>query len=43
MKKDIDECASQPCGHAGTCIDLINAYNCSCVAGFTGSNCETGK
>lgn len=24
----------------GTCIDGINSYNCSCSAGYTGSNCQ---
>ena len=40
---DVDECASSPCQNGGTCLDQINSYSCSCVAGYTGSNCESGK
>ena len=40
---DIDECVSNPCENSGTCADAVNSYTCSCVAGFTGTNCETSK
>ena len=40
---DVDECASSPCQNGGTCLDQINSYNCSCVAGYNGSECETSK
>ena len=40
---DIDECTSAPCHNGGTCVDLRNGYNCSCVPGYTGANCETGN
>ena len=32
-------CAVTPCKNAGNCTDLWNAYNCTCAAGFSGSNC----
>lgn len=38
---DIDECEPQPCKNGATCIDLVNEYQCSCVPGFTGHDCET--
>ena len=33
---DINECASGPCQHNGTCIDLINQYLCLCQDGYEG-------
>ena len=40
---DIDECGSSPCQNGGTCTDLVDGYTCTCSAGYTGSDCETGK
>ena len=40
---DIDECASSPCMFGGRCVDGINGYNCTCVPGFTGAQCETSR
>ena len=40
---DIDECASSPCNNGSTCTDAVNSYTCRCVAGYTGTNCKTGK
>ena len=42
LELDIDECASNPCLNRGTCTDLVNGFTCSCVPGFTGTQCETG-
>ncbi|XP_060077181.1 sushi, von Willebrand factor type A, EGF and pentraxin domain-containing protein 1-like [Ylistrum balloti] len=36
----VDECASNPCG-VHECENLLNSYACSCVGGYTGSNCDT--
>lgn len=37
---DIDDCASNPCSAGSTCIDKIAAYDCVCINGMTGKNCE---
>ena len=39
---DIDECSSNPCLNGATCTDAVNQYTCGCVAGYTGTHCETG-
>ena len=39
---DINECASNPCQHGGTCEDEANRYHCQCSPGYTGFMCETG-
>ena len=39
---DIDDCTATTCNNGGTCVDLVAAYRCDCVLGFTGTNCETG-
>ena len=39
---DIDECASEPCMNAATCVDRWNRYTCDCDAGYEGTHCETG-
>jgi Notch-like protein len=38
---NIDDCAGAPCQNGGTCVDGVNAYTCTCPAGYTGTNCET--
>lgn len=40
---DMDECAVHPCQNNGTCIDLINDYQCYCTTGFNGTNCTNSK
>ena len=39
---DINECSSSPCVNRATCTDAVNSYTCACVAGYTGTQCETG-
>ena len=39
---DTDECADDPCKNNGTCLDLVNGYDCICVAGFNDTNCTNG-
>lgn len=40
---DIDDCLPGPCRNNGTCTDLVNDYQCDCVAGFNGKNCENSE
>ena len=37
---DTDECAGNPCGNHGTCVDLLGGYDCECDVGYSGENCE---
>jgi len=39
----INECESNPCLNDGTCSDQLGGFNCSCVPGFYGDRCETGR
>ena len=39
---DIDECASTPCLHGGTCVDSVNYFHCICEPGYTDNVCSTG-
>ena len=34
---------SYPCKNGGTCNDGINSYNCDCLPGYVGYNCEIGN
>ena len=33
---NVNECASNPCQHGGTCEDHVNGFICDCPPGFTG-------
>ena len=39
--EEINECEPDPCENGGTCTDLVNAYSCACVPGYTDANCAT--
>ena len=41
--QDIDDCLENPCNNNGSCVDGIASYNCECLAGFTGADCEMSK
>ena len=36
-----DDCSHKPCRNGGTCMDLVNDFECRCVPGFLGDLCET--
>ncbi|KAI0233189.1 hypothetical protein LSAT2_016581, partial [Lamellibrachia satsuma] len=38
---DLDECESDPCANGGECHNGHNAYNCTCMPGYSGNNCQT--
>ena len=38
-----NECNSRPCRNGATCHDEFNAYSCTCVNGYIGSDCQTGR
>ncbi|XP_064483890.1 protein jagged-1b-like isoform X2 [Ornithodoros turicata] len=41
--ENINDCASQPCHNAGTCVDGLNSYRCICSDGWEGLQCERNK
>ena len=43
FKLDINECAKKPCKNGGKCKDGVNKYTCTCVAGYTGTTCQTSN
>ena len=38
-----NECIGEPCYNGGTCNDMLNGFQCTCVAGKTGVRCSDGK
>ena len=40
---ETDECSSSPCQNSGACVDKFADYQCTCLNGYTGKNCETGE
>ncbi|KAE8294867.1 Delta-like protein C [Larimichthys crocea] len=39
-RSNIDDCAGNPCRNAGTCIDGINDFTCTCTLGYTSKDCS---
>ena len=40
---DINNCKLDPCLNGGKCINGVNSYTCSCLAGYSGNECETSE
>ncbi|KAK0155048.1 Neurogenic locus notch 1 [Merluccius polli] len=40
--RDVDECAlgSNPCEHAGKCLNTKGSFQCECQRGFAGARCQ---
>ena len=38
---NLDLCTLNSCQNGGTCMNTLESFECECVAGFTGSQCET--
>ena len=32
---NINDCSPQPCMNNGTCSDMVNGFNCTCITGYT--------
>lgn len=43
MNKAITSCATLQCNNGGTCSTNTGTAVCTCLIGFTGTRCETGK
>ncbi|OWK12775.1 PID1 [Cervus elaphus hippelaphus] len=42
-EEEYEECLSGPCLNAATCRDLVNGYECVCLAEYKGIHCESYK
>ena len=36
----VDWCGLNPCQNNGACVQVANAYKCSCAVGWTGMLCD---
>lgn len=41
--ENINDCRGQPCMNGGTCVDLVNSFQCICREGWTGDLCDQGR
>ena len=40
---DINECDTDPCENSGSCNNTVGSFTCTCVAGYEGATCQSGK
>ena len=44
LRIDVDECNPiSPCQNGGSCANKPGSYQCQCLSGFQGNDCENGK
>ncbi len=41
VEESKDSCNPNPCLNGGSCIDDIDGYTCTCLAGYEGADCDT--
>ena len=42
LLSEIHPCENKPCRNGGACNYVGKSYSCSCVGGFTGTDCDAG-
>ncbi|KAF7990587.1 hypothetical protein HCN44_000392 [Aphidius gifuensis] len=40
--ENINDCQGNPCLNGGTCVDLVNSFQCICREGWAGDLCDEG-
>ncbi|XP_068733417.1 uncharacterized protein [Montipora capricornis] len=40
-RKYTDECQNSPCQNGATCVNKPGRYECKCIVGYNGKNCDT--
>ena len=40
---DVNDCSTQSCQNAGTCVDLVNSFQCICNEGWEGALCNISE
>ncbi|KAK3743961.1 hypothetical protein QZH41_012187 [Actinostola sp. cb2023] len=43
IKVHINECEDQVCKNGGNCTNTEGSYNCTCVEGYQGKNCDESE
>ncbi|CAH1791889.1 unnamed protein product [Owenia fusiformis] len=39
----INECSSDPCKNGGNCVNRLNGYQCTCLPGYKGAECDVAN